>query len=83
MGLGTTKKKLVAYTAIQRLIADDDITTSSKIGLLKYQAATSESTRISLKDKSLAEYLRESAKDALPARYRKALLPVFTLPYLC
>ena len=72
MGLGTTKKKLVAYTAIQRLIADDDITTSSKIGLLKYQAATSESTRISLKDKSLAEYLRESAKDALPARYRKA-----------
>lgn len=72
MGLGTTKKKLRTYTAIQRMIEDDFIVSSSKAAILKYIIQSGNSSSFSINSKSLPDYLVEASQNTLQAKFDKA-----------
>ena len=71
MGLGTTKKKRVAYTAIQRMIEDNAISDSSKIAIMRYLLENQGKTTVSLNDKSIPDYLIEASQNSIPAKFNK------------
>lgn len=72
MGLGTTKKKLVVGTAVQRMIPDTDIILSKDVAILKYILSSGGNTSVSPKNKTLSEYIIESAQSSLPTRFKQA-----------
>lgn len=72
MGLGTTRKKLVGFTVVQRMVEDDSYISSERIGLLKYLAANATKLTTSVYDRNLVSYIRESRNSALPAAYKRA-----------
>ena len=53
MGLGTTKKKLVVFTAVQRMMEDAAITESSKAAIMRYFIENDSKTSASLNDKTI------------------------------
>lgn len=72
MGLGTTKKVTKHFTAIQRLLSNDDIIPSSRIGVLKYLFDKSRPLSPSINSKSLPDYLMEATRQNLPNSFNRA-----------
>lgn len=72
MGLGTTKKKLVVFTATQRMIDDAAITESSKAAIMRYLIENDGKTSASLNDKTIPDYLIEASQNSIPAKFNKA-----------
>ena len=66
MGLGTTKKKLVVFTAVQRMLEDAAITESSKAAIMRYLIENDGKTSASLNDKTIPDYLIEAAQNSIP-----------------
>ena len=72
MGLFSTKKKLKHFTAVQRLLSDDDVVLSSKVGMLRYLLDKSRPSNPSIFSKSIPDYLLESAKQSYPSSFNRA-----------
>lgn len=72
MGLFSTKKKLKHFTAVQRLLSDDDVVLSSKVGMLRYLLDKSRPSNPSVFSKSIPDYLLESAKQSYPSSFNRA-----------
>lgn len=72
MSIFGTKRKTVAFTAIQRMSDDADIIPSSKIAMLHYLAANADKPSVSVTDKSLIDYTMEYGQKALPNRCKQA-----------
>ena len=72
MGLGTTKKKLVVFTAVQRMLEDAAITESSKAAIMRYLIENDGKTSASPNDKTIPDYLIEAAQNSIPAKFDKA-----------
>ena len=72
MGLFSTKKKLKHFTAVQRLLSDDDVVLSSKVGMLRYLLDKSRPSNPSVFSKSIPDYLLESAKQSYPNSFNRA-----------
>lgn len=72
MGLGTTKKVTKHFTAIQRLLSNDDIIPSSRVGVLKYLFDKSRPLSPSINSKSLPDYLMEATRQNLPNSFNRA-----------
>ena len=72
MGLGTTKKKLVVFTAVQRVMEDAAITESSKAAIMHYLIENDGKTSASLNDKTIPDHLIEAAQNSIPAKFNKA-----------
>ena len=66
MGLGTTKKKLVAFTAVQRMMEDAAITESSKAAIMRYLIENDGKTSASLNDKTIPDCLIEASQNSIP-----------------
>lgn len=72
MGWFSTKKKLKHFTAVQRLLSDDDVVLSSKVGMLRYLLDKSRPSSPSVFSKSIPDYLLESAKQSYPSSFNRA-----------
>jgi len=72
MGLGSTKKTTKHFTAIQRLLANEDIVPSSRIGVLKYLFDKNRPLSPSINSKSLPDYLMEASRQSLPNSFNRA-----------
>jgi len=72
MGLFSTKKKRKHFTAVQRLLSDDDVVLSSKVGMLRYLLDKSRPSSPSVFSKSIPDYLLESAKQSYPSSFNRA-----------
>lgn len=72
MGLFGGKKKVKAFTAVQRIVSDENIILSSEVGMMKYLIESAGRTSVSLKDKTLPDYLIEASESSVYRRYKQA-----------
>lgn len=72
MGLGTTKKKRVAYTAIQRMIEDDAITDSNRLAILRYLIENEGKTSASINSKTIPDYIIDAKQSSIVAKMDRA-----------
>lgn len=70
MGIFSSKKKKKFFTAVQRMVADKDITTSGKSAVMRYLFEGGLSTSVT--SKSLPDYLIEAAQNNMPTKYKRA-----------
>lgn len=72
MGVFSTKKKKKFYTAVQRMLDDDQIVLSGQSAITNWLLTPRKGSATSLNAKGLPDYMMEASMASLPSKFKRA-----------